>query len=208
MKKLTEKGAIYGLLTSVLIALFGCNNALVPPAGTVTPDVNRTSNVSQRIGELKDAGLFDSLLNGEVGRSAVNSDSEVGSEQIAYFINNTDDALAEIAQSENGDVQLRFINALFGDSTVGEIADIMAEISEDMSEEYLTTMEELALVTDTTDTQSRSVASAGNTNVRNIRIGFYDENRPLSARGAYASNLNWDTVAWYGGFCASTIAGV
>jgi hypothetical protein len=41
--------------------------------------------------------------------------------------------LDETAQSENGEVQLRLIDALFAGGAVGEIAGIMAEISPEMS---------------------------------------------------------------------------
>jgi hypothetical protein len=167
----------------------------------------RHSDISNRIGSLKDAGLLDSLLASGSNRNV--TASEFNEEQVKYFIEHTDEALADIALLEKGEIQIQLISALLSDSTVGEVADIMALLSEDMAEEYLLKAEEIfssLAILDDNNVTSRSIAP--NNNVRNIRLGFYDNVRNNTAsRGAYAADFNTDTIIWYTGFCVATVAG-
>ncbi|MDR3122738.1 MAG: hypothetical protein LBU16_03040 [Treponema sp.] len=193
----------------VLIALIGCNNEILTNPGNYTTESARVSEVSKRIEALKEAGLLDSLLREQSARAVAETYlNDVDMDKLNFFISDTDEALAEIAQSENGDVQLRLIDAMFTGGTVGEIADIMAEISEDLANEYLNAMEtQLEVLYEVEETQARSAYPRGD--IKNIRLSFFDErNTGTTARGAYEANLNRDTVIWYGGFCAATVAGV
>jgi hypothetical protein len=190
--------------------LVGCSDVIIDPVDDTSSQHSggdRKTSISQRIGQLKDAGLLDSLSESTSRSALENSDNE----QLLYFINNTDAALDEIAQSENGEVQLRFIDALFNGATVGEMSDIMAEISEDMATQYLVAMEEQVNVFNTFKTavdESRSVKQDA-IDIRDIHIAFYDKQpNNTQARGIYGNNLDWDTVGWYLGFCAATTAGV
>jgi hypothetical protein len=193
----------------VLFYINGCNNEILTKPENHTSESERISDVSKRIEELKDAGLLDPLLREQTGRAVAGAYlNDVDMDKLNFFISNTDAALAEIAQSENGDVQLRLIDAMFTGGTIGEIAGIMAEISEDMANEYLSTMEtQLGVLYEFGETQERSAYSSGD--IKNFRLSFFDErNLGTVARGAYAANFNTDTIIWYGGFCAATVAGV
>jgi hypothetical protein len=75
---------------------------------------DRKTSISQRIEQLKDAGLLDSLISESTSRYALKTGDN---EQLLYFINNTDAVLDEIVQSENGEIQLQLIDALFTDGT-------------------------------------------------------------------------------------------
>ncbi|WP_162502868.1 hypothetical protein [Treponema endosymbiont of Eucomonympha sp.] len=88
---------------------------------------NRIATVSKQIKKLCRAGLLDSLLNAPM--TGVLSDD---------FIDTT---LAEIAESDYRNVGLRLLEAMLNGGTVGYVADIMSEISENMATEYLTAME-------------------------------------------------------------------
>ncbi|MDR1073034.1 MAG: hypothetical protein LBL45_05085 [Treponema sp.] len=200
MKK-AFKVRIVGSL-AILAVLVGCSDVIIDPVDTSLQHSggDRKTGVSQRIGRLKDAGLLDSLISGSTGRSTLETGDN---EQLLYFINNTDAALDEIAQSENGEVQLKLIDAMFSDATVGEIADIMAQISPEMSQEYLVMIEELVLP-DGGNGQERSLISSINS--RDIRLGFYDmSNR---SRGLFDADFSQSTINWYYGLCAVTIAGL
>jgi hypothetical protein len=198
-----------GVLGSVLIALSGCNNEILTKPEEHTVEIAHTSDVSKRIESLKEAGLLDSLLREQAGRSAAEAyPDDVDMDKLNFFIFNTDEALAEIARSENGDVQLRLIDALFTGGTVGEVADLMADVSEDMANEYLAAVEtQLEVLYEFSGTQERSAFSKGD--IRNIRLSFFDDgNVGATTRGAFAKNFATDTVVWYCGFCTATIAGV
>ena len=200
MKK-AFKAKILGSLV-LLTVLVGCSDVIIDPVNTSLQhsDGDRKTSISQRVEQLKDAGLLDSLISESTGRSALKTGDN---EQLLYFINNTDAALDEIAQSENGEVHLQFIDALFNGATVGEIADIMAQISPEMSQEYVVMIEELVLP-DGGSGQERSLISS--INIRDIRFGFYDI--PNSSRGLFDSDFRQSTINWYYGLCAVTIAGL
>ncbi|MDR1220547.1 MAG: hypothetical protein LBK73_13190 [Treponema sp.] len=188
--------------------LVGCSDVIVDPVDTSLQHSggDRKTSISQRIGRLKDAGLLDSLISESTSISALETDDN---EQLLYFINNTDAALDEIAQSENGEVQLKLIDAMLSGATVGETADIMAEISEDMAAQYLTAMEEQVNALEAIAVDGSRSVTGNAVTIRDIRIAFYDEQpNTTQARGIYGENLKWDTVGWYIGFCAATTAGV
>jgi hypothetical protein len=210
--KMRVANFVSGMLVLMAMCMVAsCESAFLDNNKTKTiQEAPRTSEISKRIGQLKEAGLLDSILETREGRSVADETSEVDYEQIAYFINNTDEALAEIAQSENGDVQINLINAMFNGGTVSEIAAIMAEISEDMATGFLNDVErnlgEYIDIADIENGAGRSVLPV-NSAKRDIRLRFADET-VANARGAYESNLDRDTIAWYGGFCVATTAGV
>jgi hypothetical protein len=192
----------------LLVLFVGCENGLDSNSG-VTPDAARTSTVAKRIGELKDAGLFDSLLQEKGSRTVGDTDlGDIDMDKLNYFLSHTDEALAEIAGLDNGDAQLRIIDALFNGGTVGEIADSMALISEDMAVDYLNAVEtQYAALNDILEQDSAARSASAAVNIRDIRLQYYNESNN-SDRGAYASNFNTDTIIWYTGFCVATVAGI
>jgi hypothetical protein len=200
MKK-ASKARIVGSLV-LLAVLVGCSDVITAPVDTSSqyPSGDRNTSISRRIGQLKDAGLLDSLISESTSRSALETGDD---EQLLYFINNTDTALDEIAQSENGEVQLKLIDAMFGGATVGKIADIMAQISPEMSQEYLGIMEEL-VIPDGGSGQERSLISS--INIRDIRLDFYDTSN--NSRGLFDADFRQSTINWYYGLSAVTIAGL
>jgi hypothetical protein len=203
--KFVKKTMAYGLpLAMVLFMMSGCDNSILKTIEE-PPAVTQSSSVAKRIEGLKNAGLLDSLLQNQNSRTITENglDDLEDADKINYFILNTDEALAEIAEMENGADQVNLITALFTGGTVGEVADAMAAISEDMSTEYLAAIEEQLKVLETGETniQSRSVTS-----IRDIRINYLDETSPNS-RAIYGDNFNWDTIIWYAGFCVATTAG-
>jgi hypothetical protein len=199
---------ICGLVSLLSVFSIGCENGL-DLNSNVTSDTARTSTVAKRIGELKDAGLLDSLLQEKDSRTVGDTNlGDIDKDKLDYFLSHTDEALAEISESNNGDAQLRLIDALFNGGTVGEIVDSMALISEDMAAGYLNAVEtQYAALNDILeqDSAARSVSAA--INIRNIRLQYYNVPNN-SSRGAYASNFNTDTIIWYTGFCAATVAGI
>lgn len=188
------------LLFLSLIALFGCNNdhALLQKT-----DENRNSAISKRIGSLKDAGLFDSLLNQTTRSAQSNPADETDLEKARYFILHTDSVLDEIAQAENADLQLQFIETLINGGTVGDLADLMAHISEEMAQEYLQTVETHIGAINTATGSERSLTS---NDIRNIRLNLYDTLGATTSRAVV--NLDQGSVNIYYGFCAATIAGL
>jgi hypothetical protein len=193
-------------LSVCAIALTGCHNVLNDYTSSQESNENRNSTVSKRIASLKEAGLLDSFMN-QTDRSAQSDPvqiSDVDLEKTRYFILHTDSVLDEIAQSENADLSLQFIDALVNGGTIGEIADIMAQISEEMAQEYLQTVEaHIGALTETTGSERSLTGNA----LLNIHLNFYDAPYASSSRAA-AINLDQTSVNVYYGFCAATIAGL
>jgi len=211
MNKVLKITVILYLLFTIVFHLCSC----IEPISTGTiefyDEVPRTTVISQRVGELKEAGLLDSLTS-QNARSVNNLNlPNEETAKLNFFINNTDDALKEISESENGHIQLKLIEAIFLGGTVGEIADAMAEISEEMSNNYIEAISNIMNENLSENSiNARAVFSSSYTNVRDIRLAFFDEakNNQNSTRAAYGKDLSNSTVTWYVGFCAATIAGV
>jgi hypothetical protein len=195
---------LFGLGLSIV--LISCNQTLsdgIPGTQDTTSKENAPeSSIAKRVQEMKANGLLDSLTT-QGARSAV-EDSAIDIDKINYFISNTDEALAEIALSDDGDVQLRLLDAMFNGGTVGEIADIMAQISDEMADSFLATVESQVAILDGSDGQARSL----NSNIRDIKLGYSDRPTGGNSRAIFAGNFNSDTLAWYAGMCATTIAGI
>jgi hypothetical protein len=210
MKTHSKTAVITVLLMAVLFVLAGCDNHDIEKKQVSQNESARMSLVSQRIGEMKQAGLLDSLTcqinaRNTAGTDTFLNDPNVDMEKLNLFIYNTDEALAEIAKMEDGELHVRLIEAMFTGGTVGEIADIMAEISEEMANGYLNAIESnMSELFNDSETAARSAIPNGN--IRDIRLSFYNEQK--NGRAAYAKNLDNSTVNWYIGFCVATTAGV
>ena len=182
----------------------GCADNFNEKIGNELPVGNtRTSTVSLRVGELKESGLLDPLMNGASARGR-STDLFEGfdanqMEKIDFFINNTDAALEEIATMEDGDVQIRLIEVLFTGGTVGEVAGIMAEISEEMSSEFISAIEEsITLPLSEIENSGRSISS-----IMDIEIGFFIDD----GRNARSSSMSSSNTNRYIAFSATAIAG-
>ena len=189
-----------------MIMTFGCKNNLIDKGIDACGQTSKCdSAVAFNVLLMKENGLFDGIVNDIALRSA-DSDFSDEDAQILRFINDTDAVLAEIAESENGEKQLRLIEALFTDSTVDDVASAFAAISEDMAEEYLFQVKSLVPEEIVSEINDVSARSAGITDIQKLRTAYFIKNNN-SYRGAYAANMDWDTIAWYTGFCAATVAG-
>ena len=194
------------LIMSVSITFMGCKNNMLDyrkDADDVTINYNK-STVSKNIEKMKTSGLLNNLLSQMESRSAANSlnDDDV---QLMRFINETDDVLAEIAESENGMKEKKLINCLFTEASVEDVKLAFSELSQDMADKFqenINSLEEHSLLIDGIG-DARSVSASYNP----LKLLYYMDSGMNNARGAYSDDMNNDTIAWYTGFCAATIAG-
>lgn len=161
-------------------------------------DIQFKYELSERIYSMKKAGLFDSILDRKA-RSAIGNDDI---EFVDRFINDTDNVLNEIAEEENGKEQLEVLNVLFNDGSAETFAEAFEKLDSEKAKEYLDYINTNLVREDESSISSRSVLSKSK-----INLYYADSLLLSSARAAYASNLEWSTIGWYTGFCASTIAG-
>lgn len=155
-----------------------------------------SSKISLKINELKESGLLDELIL-SANRNAISEEDAY----ILHFINNTDEVLEEIKKSENGDDEIAVIEAIFTESKVEDFASAFSKINSEKSDDFLSYVNE-NLQIDSTNENYRSINATNSLNLL-----FNTPTKSNTQRAAYASDLEWSTIYWYTGFCATTIAG-
>lgn len=92
---------------------------------------------------------------------------------------------------------------MYSGATIGEVAEIMAETSDEMSKEYLENVEyEINTINRNLTGDSLSIDE-----IKNIQLTFSSDYDDVQ-RGAFAKNMDWNTIYWYYGMCGTTIAGL
>lgn len=184
------KKTFFCLLIVLTLGLSGCNNLEDGNSLSFKQDKDTGSLLSKRITDLKKAGLLDELLS--VNRSAGSSEEL---DMYQRFIEDTDSVLEEIKKSENGEEELAIINALFLGETVDDFANAFEKIDYEKAEEY----RELSK----TFFAERQLVSRQAVNSLQLCYLIDTEN----CRTIYGKDLSWNTIGWYTGFCAATVAG-
>lgn len=202
MKKQLFKNVISLLVITFLLG--SCSNNLSEHS-QFSVNVPKTvkSEIAKNISEMKNNGLFDSFIKKAEERSAENKLSEEDL-QLLRFINETDDVLYEISKEENGDKELKIIECLFCESTVGDVMNAFYDLSEDMGDAYRDKINSLnqKKAFDLEAESSRNVFADTNS----IKLCYY-LNNDIESRKAYAPDFDKSTRYWYSGFCAASIAG-
>jgi hypothetical protein len=177
---------------AAILALSSCNQNLVEQ-NQKDDSTERKSEISKNIERMKNAGLFDSIM--EEVRAASNEESE----NVLRFINDTDSVLEEIAMDENGNEQLEVINALFCSGSVNDFVESFSKLNAEKSDEFLSFVNEnLALESSSEQSSARCALT------KEIKLSYAVSDY---ARGIFASDLEWSTIGWYTGYCATSIAG-
>lgn len=186
-----KKTLIFSTITlGIVSVLASCKNNF----SVLDNDINsshRKSEIAKSVGELKDAGYFDYLIN--ECRAATDEESA----QIMRFINDTDSVLEEICLEENGEEQISAINALFCEGSVDDFSSAFSKLDEEKSKEFID------FVNTNFNTESVNAARSINMNSSILRLKY---DTP-AARGIFAADLEWSTIGWYTGFCVATVAG-
>lgn len=155
---------------------------------------NGNSEIAVQIQKLKNSGLLDEILISN-SRSVDNVESYA----IQDFIYNTDEVLEEIKNTDNGETKIAVINALFMGSDINDFSDCFSQINSEKAKEF----EEYMNSKFTFENETASRCASPNDRIRLL----YNTDLNNDNRGIYSSDLEWSTIAWYTGFCASTIAG-
>ncbi len=149
------------------------------------------SEIACNIQKMKNEGLLDQLIL--QGRS-VNATEE--DKQIERFINDTDAVLNEIKNEEDGEIKIDMLNTLFCEGSIEDFSTSFEKINPEKAKEFT------EFISKKNNLQENNYRSAINKKITNFSY-YYGE----KSRGAYAANFDWDTIAWYSGFCAATVAG-
>ncbi len=152
------------------------------------------SEIAQNVASMKKEGLFDSILL--EARSACSDDDIVYLER---FITETDSVLEEISTEENGQEKIDVISKLFCGASVQDFASSFSKLDSEKAEEFLTVMNENFNVSE--DSSARTASNLL------LTLCYANLFASSSLRTAYANDLSWNTIGWYSGFCAATVAG-
>lgn len=78
---------------------------------------------------------MDYIYN-DSSRSVVDDNSDIDYENLKYFVDNTEECIAEILQEENGEKSIVVLNTIYAEKTVGEVYDAMEALSPELATEY------------------------------------------------------------------------
>lgn len=164
-------------------------------------DNKKSSNtIVMKIQEFRKNGQLN-YLDLSNGRFA-SSEEEVNA--LLYFVDNTEECIAEIQSEENGEKILDVLNAIYGEATVGEVYDAMLSLSSELANEYETAL--VNIYNEDLDTSDRSIYNLNS--IRNIKLSFSNNACDSSCRNIDLSkSYNWGSVIGYIGASAAAIAG-
>ena len=189
------------LMCMVLSALFlSCKNEFEEDFIVSLSSKKSSANFTSKISHLKEIGLFDSILQEKSDRAIENSGDKT---EVNLFIENPDKYIEENS-NDDSEESLNLFTLIYDGGTIEDVYNSMLVVSPEMAEEYLDTV---------TKSINSSETSAGRTamavdSIKSINLSFFENSYDNMSRGIYASNLNRDTVNWYYGMCATTIAGL
>lgn len=163
---------------------------------------NEKNIISTKIKAFKEKGLLDFL--DETSSSRMCSLTEtMNRDELIYFVENTDECIQEIQLSENGTESLNVLNAIYSESSIGEVYDAMYDLSPELAFEY-----EKSLVEIHNMNTSSSRAITGIESIRDIHISFDYTNNPIAKAVDLSESYNWGTVSGYIAASAGAIAGL
>ena len=184
------------------LALTGCKGQLVDLEETKSESVQSENKISERIIQLKQAGLLNQIMNSNNERSAEEKSDIVA--EMQEFINAPDAYISENSDGSNED-GTALISAILSGNSVEEVYSIMNNVSPEMAEDFLDNVK--SSITGMNETLGRSALS--DNDIMSLALGYYDLcSVECGQRSIFAANLNQDTINWYYGMCAATIAGL
>ena len=188
------------LTLAATVTLFGCKGNVESLSNTQLDNEPKTE-IGQKILSLKNAGLLDNL--NILSRNVENNDEAI---LLDRFINNTDEVIEEIRLQEDGEIQLRVLDALFCDKSTDEFAEAFYAINPEKSDDFKEQVNNLSNSLEGLS-DSNNIVLSENLNSNTIAIQYKTDILNNESRKIFASDLEWSTILCYSGFCAATIAG-
>jgi hypothetical protein len=174
---------------------------------TKTPSIQssgsetKVTSITSKINELNTSGLLTSITSYSSSSRSVSETTSTQISEVQKFITNPGDYISTHSDSANNDSSLELINAILNGGTIGEVAEIMSQVSPSMSEEYLENCK--TMINQMNSSTGRSAMQSAD--IKNVKLRFADS---IPSRAAFAADLNWDTIYWYYGMCGVTVAGL
>ncbi|QEN03363.1 hypothetical protein EW093_01125 [Thiospirochaeta perfilievii] len=191
------------LIVSLLIFIsFSCSNVEFIQMDN-TKKNSTISSISTRVDELNNLGLFDDITTG-LSRSLDSNILNIDTNNVHYFINNTEESLGLLLDEENGESKLELVNLMLNEGTVGEVISVMEKIDPALASDYENSLAEFledAEISTGRGLENSNIGSIYDIKLRTTPYG-------ASSRGALAKDLSWNTIQWYIGLSATTIAGL
>lgn len=182
--------------------LFSCSNQDLTN-GIKSNDNGLITTTSNKINELKEFGVFDEVSSWNT-RSVDESKFNVDISKVHALINQPEESLKQLLNEENGETKLQLVNLMLTEGSVGEIINTMEMLDPQLAADYEKSLSDFIenIGIDT----SRGLEKTSIGSIYDIKLRLIAEES--TSRGAYAADLSWNTIQWYIGFSAATIAGL
>ncbi|HOK00099.1 MAG TPA: hypothetical protein PLW34_11130, partial [Termitinemataceae bacterium] len=184
----------------VLSCLGSCSQQIVLMQSSSTTD-----SLANRMRSLQVYGYFPSVNKKARSISVDAVPEEIDSSKMEVIATQPEYVLSEIQKEQKGEEQLALIDAMLSEnSTAQNVADKMRALDPALAEDYennLISFIENLPVTE----KSRIIIQNKKDLLRDIKLR--QEPFPRS-RAILSSDIEWNTVWWYVGYCATTMAGL
>ena len=155
--------------------------------------------IVNKINIFKQNGLLD-YLDDNV-RAVCPEESTI--EQMKYFVNNPEECINNIKKDEYGEKYLNILNAIYGESSIGEVYDAMYELSPSIANQYEESLISFSNSLDNDSTRTITDLSS----IRDVNISFLYFSDKTSRKVDLSKSYNWGTVNGYVGAAAGAVAG-
>lgn len=167
-------------------------------------ETNNYSNsnylIVNKINEFKQKGMLDYLYNTNT-RVAI-TDDEFNYDELKYFVENTEECVSEILKEDDGEKSIAVLNAIYGEQTVGDIYNAMADLSSELANEYESTL--INIYNEKINDSSRCINSI--LNLKDLKINF--DFTAITRTIDFSESFTWGYVTGYVASSAATIAGL
>lgn len=196
-----EKSFFYSITSTFVMFSFAFVSCKMQNLLCYSPDENNSSIITSKLGEFKKTGLLDSFYN-NYARASVN-EFEVENSDIQYFIDNSDECIAEILKEPDGNKSLAVLNAIYSESTVGDIYNAMNNLSSDLANEYESSL--VQLYNEQINDEARYATNINT--IRDVNIRFIPDSN-LNRSADLSNSFTWGAVSGYIAASAGAIAGL
>ncbi|MCF0124777.1 MAG: hypothetical protein HUJ68_03305 [Clostridia bacterium] len=178
----------------VLLLFSGCQNEFNVGSSVREKQPLYKSEIARNISKMRDAGCFDLILGSYARTTSLELSGE--EENIIRLINNPDEVVKELSETQNSETELHFLDLFFNGGSNESFSEAFFKLSEEMGNQYNVSISEIE------NAISKIKNDAFQVTVSSIDI------QQLSTRKVFSSEFNTTTIVLYGTYCATTSAGL
>ena len=168
----------------VLLLFSGCQNEFNVGSSVREKQPLYKSEIARNISKMRDAGCFDLILGSYARTTSLELSGE--EENIIRLINNPDEVVKELSETQNSETELHFLDLFFNGGSNESFSEAFFKLSEEMGNQYNVSISEIE------NAISKIKNDAFQVTVSSIDI------QQLSTRKVFSSEFNTTTIVLYG----------